>query len=605
MVGAAARRPWMIAPPHRVSMSKTFCALPFRHLCIGPEGTARTCCVSHDFISDQGAPMSLTTSTIDEIWNSAYMRDIRRAMLRGESISACEVCYESEAASGQSYRTHTGLEPVAGHKMDAESVSAFGAGAGYRVATRPSFVKLEVSNLCNLKCRMCYGGASSQIERDPVHSRWSGGVEPLHAIWRGPVARIGPEPRIGVMNSGMSSPEYIGGRMLAWSDGHAIFNLPLESGTKLETLKIALHPSGGRDLRYRIVINGQRVARARVTDTAEPIEIDLRGRFSGPGLVIEILSDTSIESAGGPERGLPLSEIVLHRTFDHDKGAKYLPPRILASGAGPHGPWYMDDAKVFGDTLGSCEGLERLYITGGEPLIQERVRDILEYLVERNAASHIHLELSTNCTTVQPRFIELIKKFKRAELLLSLDAVGETYDYIRHPARWKTVEANVRELKYGHGLVCKVPPVVQVYNILNLVELFRYCDAMEFDITLNILHMPERLAIHHLPPSVRRVAARRLRAYAEADCRELTRSQVVSLADYLDALTAPLNRTLLRELMLFTNDLDATRGQDFQRTHAEFVRLAAEDGFEWTREIRFAEGDTRQRPAKDRDYAWI
>ena len=76
-------------------------------------------------------------------------------------------------------------------------------------------------------------------------------------------------------------------------------------------------------------------------------------------------------------------------------------------------------------------------------------------------------------------------------------------------------------------------------------------------------------------------------------------------ADYLDSLTAPLNEPLLRELMLFTNDLDATRGQDFRRTHAEFVRLAAEDGFEWTGEIRFAEGDTRQRPAKDRDYAWI
>lgn len=586
-------------------MSKTFCALPFKHLCIGPEGTARTCCVSHDFISDQGAPMSLTTSSMDQIWNSAYMRGIRRAMLRGEHISACEVCYESESASGQSYRTHTGLEPVAGHKMDVGSVSAFGAGAGYRVASRPSFIKLEVSNLCNLKCRMCYGAASSQIERDPVHSRWSGGVEPLHAIWRGATARIGPEPRIGVMNSGLSSPEYVGGQLRAWTDGHAILNLPLEAGTKLEKLVITLHPGGRPGLRYRIVINGHRVARGRVTDTAEPIEIDLRGRFGGPALVIEILSDTSIENAGGPERGLVLTEILLHRAFDQDGSVGFLQPRILASGGRHEGPWYMDDAKVFGDTLGSYDGLERLYITGGEPLIHERVRQILEYLVDRNAASRIHLELSTNCTTVQPGFIELVKQFKRAELLLSLDAVGETYDYIRHPANWKTVEANVREFKYGHGLICKVPPVVQVYNVLNLVELFRYCDAMEFDITLNILHMPDRLAIHHLPPSVRRVAARRLRAYAEADCRELTRPQVVSLADYLDSLTAPLNRPLLRELMLFTNDLDATRGQDFQKTHAEFVRLAAEDGFEWTREIRFAKGDTRPRPAKDRDYAWI
>jgi len=549
--------------------------------------------------------MSLTTASLDQIWNSAYMRGIRRAMLRGEHISACEVCYESEAASGQSYRSHTGLEPVAGAKMDVESVSAYGAESGYRVADRPSFIKLEVSNLCNLKCRMCYGAASSQIERDPVHSRWSGGVEPLHAVWRGAVARIGPEPRIGIMLSGLSSPEYVAGRLRSWTDGHAIFNLPVQAGTNLEKLEIALHPDTPRGLNYRVVINGHRVARGQVTAAVENIAIDLRGRFREPSLVIEILSDTRIESAGGPERGLPLSEVLLHRSLKGEEGEHGRKPRILASGRGPEGPWYMDDAKVFGDILRSHDRLERLYITGGEPLIQERVRAILEYLVDRNAASHIHLELSTNCTTVQPGFIDLIRKFKRAELLLSLDAVGETYDYIRHPARWKTVDANVRELKYGHGLTCKVPPVVQVYNILNLVELFRYCDAMEFDITLNILHMPERLAIHHLPPSVRRVAAGRLRAYAETDCRELTRSQVLSLADYLDSLSAPLNRALLRELMLFTNDLDATRGQDFQQTHAEFVTLAAKDGFEWTREVRFAGGDTRQIPAKDRDYAWV
>jgi sulfatase maturation enzyme AslB (radical SAM superfamily) len=586
-------------------MSKTFCALPFKHLCIGPEGTARTCCVSHDFISDQGAPMSLTTSTMDQIWNSAYMRDIRRAMLRGERVSACEVCYESEAASGQSYRTHTGLEPVAGNKMDVEAVGSYGSGSGYRVPSRPSFVKLEVSNLCNLKCRMCYGAASSQIERDPVHSRWSGGVEPLHAIWRGGLARIGPEARIGVLNSGLSSPEYVDGCPRVWTDGHAIFHLPLQAETKLEMLEIVFDPSGCRERNYRIVVNGRRVAKGHVGDASETVKIDLRNQVYGNALVVEILSDTTTDYAGGPERGAALSAILLHRASDVGGGSDFQRPRLLAAGTGPQAPWYMDDAKVFGDTLRSYETLERLYITGGEPLIHERVREVLEYLVKKGAADHIHLELSTNCTTVQPQFIELIKRFKRTELLLSLDAVGDAYDYIRYPARWKSVEANVRELKFEHGLVCKVPPVVQVYNILHLVDLFRYCDAMDFDITLNILHMPERLAIHHLPPSVRRVAAERLRAYAQADCRDLTRSQVVSLADYLDGIKAPLNRPLLHELMLFTNDLDATRGQDFQKTHAEFVRLAADDGFEWTREILFAKGDTRPRRAKDRDYAWV
>src|SRR5262245_24055601 len=202
--------------------NKTFCALPFKHLCIGPEGTARICCVAHDFVSEHGAPMSLNLNTMDEIWNSAYMRNIRRGMLRGERISACEVCYESEAASGQSYRTHTGSEPIGGHPIASRDVEKYGVGAGYRVSEWPKFIKLWVSNLGNLKSRMCYGAASSQIERDTVHNRWSGSVEPMHAVCRGVSARVGPEPRIGVRTSGVHKHEYCDGQVRAWTDGHAV-----------------------------------------------------------------------------------------------------------------------------------------------------------------------------------------------------------------------------------------------------------------------------------------------------------------------------------------------------------------------------------------------
>src|SRR5262245_20035958 len=117
-------------------VSKTFCALPFRHLCIGPEGTARVCCVAYDFrVSEHGAPMSLNLHTMDEIWNSAYMRSLRRGMLAGERISECEVCYESEAASGQSYRTSMGnMEPINGKVPTlGEFVAKYGAAAGFKV----------------------------------------------------------------------------------------------------------------------------------------------------------------------------------------------------------------------------------------------------------------------------------------------------------------------------------------------------------------------------------------------------------------------------------------------------------------------------------------
>ena len=580
----------------------TFCALPFEHLCVGPEGTARICCVAHDLVSEHGAPMSLNVHSMDQLWNSAYMRKVRRAMVKGERVSACEVCYESEAKSGQSYRTHTGVRPIEGRTVSIGTLSQKSIASGHRMDDRPGFIKLEISNLCNLKCRMCYGAASSQIERDPVHSRWSGGVDPLHAIWRGETARVGPEPRIGVRASGLYPHEFKNGSLSRWTDGQAIFNIPIRPETRLTRLEISFGSEGLRSQTYQIVINDRPVAGGTLQESGTVVEVDLIDGPFGDELILEILSSKSIE--GSLERGVPLNSIVLHRQ-QTGVATDFPHPQIMTSRADEERPWYMDDTKIFGDVLGSVDKLERLYITGGEPLINERVSEILEHLVQTGAASHIHLELSTNCTAVNARDIERLKKFRRAELLLSLDAIGSDYEYIRFPARWSTVEANVRKLKLEHGLVCKVPPVVQAYNILGLVDLCRYCDAMDMEITMNILHLPDRLAIHHLSPSVRARAAQRLFEYHDEDCHPYTKPQVLSLARYLSELTTPLNREIMREFMLFTNDLDVSRGQSFRESHREFVELLARDGFEWTDETRFTEGAPRPRPARERDYAWL
>ena len=117
--------------PDEDGMTDKFCAFPFKHLVIGPEGTARVCCITNDKVTEHGAPMSLNSHSFDEIWNSAYMRNFRRGMLKGERISACEACYQSEAATGQSYRTTTGVEPIRNHPVGRADVVQFGQSAGF------------------------------------------------------------------------------------------------------------------------------------------------------------------------------------------------------------------------------------------------------------------------------------------------------------------------------------------------------------------------------------------------------------------------------------------------------------------------------------------
>src|SRR4029078_12796393 len=145
----------------------------------------------------------------------------------------------------------------------------------------------------------------------------------------------------------------------------------------------------------------------------------------------------------------------------------------------------------------------------------------------------------TNCTRIYQHIIDRLMKFREVNLYLSLDGIGEVYEYIRYPARWDTVDSNVRILKEQHGLDCTVVPTVQIYNVLRLPELYRYCDSLRLAVTLNILNTPDWLAVDLLSPSVRKAAAANLLDYHDSDCDGTNKAAVRSLAHYLTELSTP------------------------------------------------------------------
>ncbi len=582
----------------------TFCGLPFEHLCVGPEGTARICCMTNDMVTDQGAPMSLNVNTAEEIWNSAYMRKMRQAMTSGQPVSACQVCYDSERATGQSYRTGAGSQlrgsdTAAGIREISERVAA----SGYRMEYAPEFIKLELGNLCNLKCRMCYGAASSQIERDNVHSRWSGGVEPLHAVWRGDSALVGPEPKIGVRRSGMVQRPWPDGNKAWWTDGHAMLHIPLKAGAQLDRLTVKFHSGVTTPTRFRIVVNGRSLYIGVLPPDGATVEVDLRKLSGKTSLALEIISDPI-----GPIDGrysLPLEQVVLHRQAEFHPNRGFHPEVLQPRGEGI-GPWYMHDDIVFAQILKRPEKVRRFYVTGGEPLINERFLEILQYLIDCGAARHIELEISSNCTRINDRILGLFEKFERMKFCLSLDGVGDTYEYIRFPARWDNVQRNIARLRSNPRFEFVATPVLQAYNIMTITDLFRFCHAHNLDYVLsNLLRSPVHLQLEVMPRRVRQEAARRLFEYLEKDADPDFRDPPLALANYLHTLDTPPDFERLRQFMLFTNDLDATRDQSFRTTFPDVIELLRQDGFDWTDELRFATGDTSRVAARDRVYAWL
>jgi glutamate-1-semialdehyde 2,1-aminomutase len=551
--------------------------------------------MAHKVMTDGGAPMSVYHHSLEQAWNSDYMRNVRRAMLAGEAVPDCQGCYNNEAGSGQSYRT-----TVAASMMDQsiEQVRAKTVANDYRVDTEPSFFKLELGSLCNLECRMCGSLTSTQIERDPVHSRWAPvwSFDGVPAVaWTSDVAVIGPHPFVGVSRTGFASVETAKAvttnagtaneHRHYWTGDCSGIELKLDENTVPDRLEIAFNEIGHRGQMLSVSVNGVVLAKQPATRQNTQMTFDLSHQKIDGTLRFEIQVLDHPANAGFDNKGVAVEEI---RLFREPAGVPELPNRMLYSRLPGRTLWENEDAFIFGELFRNAAKIDRLYITGGEPLLMKRVTEIVDYLIEsRN--THILLEFNTNCTRVSSEMLGKLSKFESLNLALSLDGVGDVYEYIRFPARWKIVDQNIRMLQQLSNAYICVTPVVQIYNALNLADLCRYCDDLGLDFSLsNILHWPEQLRLSLMPPTARALAAERLRQYATTDCRVPNRKQVLSVAEHLESLPAKSKPEMFRRFMLFTNDLDVTRSQKFARVHPELYQSFEDFGYSWTDETRYA-----------------
>lgn len=157
------------------SLSKTFCPLPWIHIATRPNGDVRLCCTSNasgaglvdakeiGLVTKNGVRMNLRDHTIDEVWNSEFMRNTRQQMLDGKIPESCTKCFAEESMGIKSKRNWETL--VWQERIDIPSIVAQTQSDGSLPVNIPYF-DLRLGNLCNLKCIMCSPHDSSSWIKD-------------------------------------------------------------------------------------------------------------------------------------------------------------------------------------------------------------------------------------------------------------------------------------------------------------------------------------------------------------------------------------------------------------------------------------------------------
>ncbi len=149
-------------------ISPTFCVYPWMEFILGPSPHIRFCCIANKVVrNEHGEAYAFEKISLEDYWNSYGLREIRKKMLNGERIEACEHCYYQENIGRTSYRqsfnrqwfeSESGTEIL--NRVEKSRTN------GYKVEKPPLYLDIRPGNLCNLKCRMCNPGSSSKIYQE-------------------------------------------------------------------------------------------------------------------------------------------------------------------------------------------------------------------------------------------------------------------------------------------------------------------------------------------------------------------------------------------------------------------------------------------------------
>ena len=243
---------------------------------------------------------------------------------------------------------------------------------------------------------------------------------------------------------------------------------------------------------------------------------------------------------------------------------------------------FVDTANWWSSFKKLLPYFRRVEFAGGEPLMDPTHYKILDMLAPYG--DQIEIKYATNLTMLgkSNRTIwEYWPKFKSVAVNVSIDGIGDSYEYVRGNASWSELVNNIRQIQTIPNVSRIVGAVaVQVSNILildKMIELF--LDDLGIVFYTNMVNYPNVLSAQVLPGPLKNIAITRLLNVQDKLANfklvekhpmllDLTRGQITGVINYLSANN---QSDKWQECIEFNHKLDATRNQCFEKITPEFV----------------------------------
>ena len=237
-----------------------------------------------------------------------------------------------------------------------------------------------------------------------------------------------------------------------------------------------------------------------------------------------------------------------------------------------HNKFYKDTSFIndIKNISGDCVHIE---LHGGEPFIAGITEhlDFLDWVLSNHPAT-VSLHYITNATVFpNSEFFDRWQHFKQVDIQLSIDGTDSKFEYIRWPANWDNVYANVKKWKIvqcaSNNIRISVSHTVSIFNVYYLPEFVKWCLQNKLGKPyLGMVSTPLHYNIKVLPVLVK--SAIRVK---------LAKFHFDNVVEYMDSddLSEHMSDTLL-----YTTALDATRNQCFNMAFPEIYKLLLDANYQ-------------------------
>lgn len=213
--------------------------------------------------------------------------------------------------------------------------------------------------------------------------------------------------------------------------------------------------------------------------------------------------------------------------------------------------------------------LKHVYLAGGEPLLMKENIELLEILKNKNP--NVNLRVNTNLSKVDTKIFDMLCEFKNVHWTVSVESLGEEFEYIRYGGSWQDFSENLNEIKkLDHKISFNM-----LWFLLNFRSLFGCIDFLKSQgfhnnsFIIGALLTPLYLNVRHLPDHVLQSLKHTLEERINQSPGYLLEDSYRNLRNYLDQPLAKDLATSIVELQ----KLDKRRNLDSSKIFRDLYSL--------------------------------